>query len=139
MSATDQPDPASQELVKAGAEKIKDEDVQKVVDREGEIYRKFEGRGPLGRFIHDGRLLLDLVKDYWQGRYRQIPYATVAAVAFSLIYIFNPLDLMPDVLPIIGQIDDVAVLGACLFLIEQDLKKYEKWKEAGGTSTEIVP
>ena len=31
-------------------------------------------------------------------------------------------------LPLIGQIDDVAVLGACLILIEQDLHKYKDWK-----------
>jgi len=28
----------------------------------------------------------------------------------SLVYLFSPLDISPDVFPIVGQIDDVAVL-----------------------------
>jgi uncharacterized membrane protein YkvA (DUF1232 family) len=52
----------------------------------------------------------------------------IASVVFTLIYVFNPFDLMPDVLPVIGQLDDVAVMGACLILVEQDLHKYKDWK-----------
>ena len=37
----------------------------------------------------------------------------------------NPFDLVPDMLPVIGQLDDVAVIGACLILVEQDLHKYK--------------
>jgi uncharacterized membrane protein YkvA (DUF1232 family) len=46
-----------------------------------------------------------------------------------LLYVFNPFDLMPDLLPLIGQLDDVAVMSACLMLVEQDLVKYRVWKE----------
>jgi uncharacterized membrane protein YkvA (DUF1232 family) len=34
------------------------------------------------------------------------------------------------VLPVIGQLDDVAVMSASLMLVEQDLLKYKVWKEA---------
>ena len=44
----------------------------------------------------------------------------------------NPFDLVPDVLPLIGQVDDVAVMGACLILVEQDLHKYRNWKSDQG-------
>jgi uncharacterized membrane protein YkvA (DUF1232 family) len=29
---------------------------------------------------------------------------------------------------VIGQLDDVAVMGACLILVEFDLHKYKDWK-----------
>jgi uncharacterized membrane protein YkvA (DUF1232 family) len=62
--------------------------------------------------------------------YRQIPYTIIAAAVFALLYVFNPFDLIPDVLPVIGQLDDVAVMSASLMLVEQDLLKYKVWKEA---------
>ena len=122
-----------QEFVKAGAQKVTDKDIEKVVSKSDEIKKRFAGR-TLGRFIQDAQLLIAIVKDYWSGNYRQIPYGTVAAIVFTLIYVFNPLDLVPDVLPIIGEVDDAAVLAACLMLVEQDLTKYKNWKQAQSPS-----
>jgi uncharacterized membrane protein YkvA (DUF1232 family) len=118
-----------EELIKEGSPKIKDKDIQKVVEKSEDIQKKFRSRGPLQRFIEDARLLVAVIKDYWTGKYRQMPWATVAAIAFTLIYVFNPLDLVPDVLPIVGEIDDAAVFTACLFLIERDLLAYKDWKQ----------
>ena len=123
------PEKPAEEFVKEGAQKVTDKDIEKVVTKSEEIKKKFTVRGPLQRFIEDGRLLIALVKDYRSRVYRQVPYGTIAAVVFTLIYVFNPFDLVPDVLPFIGEIDDAAVVGACLLLIEQDLHKYRDWKE----------
>src|SRR5690242_5903491 len=118
-----------EELIKEGSPRISDKDIQKVVEKSEDIQKKFRSRGPLQRFIEDARLLVAVIKDYWTGKYRQMPWATVAAIAFTLIYVFNPLDLVPDVLPIVGEIDDAAVFTACLFLIERDLLAYKDWKQ----------
>ena len=123
---------AEEEFVKEGAEKITDKDVEKVVTRSEEIKKKFSAKGPLARFIEDGQLLIAIVKDYWSGAYRQIPYGAIASIVFTLIYVLNPFDLVPDMLPLIGQVDDVAVMGACLILVEQDLHKYKDWKQNQG-------
>ena len=125
------PAKADEEFVKEGAEKITDKDVEKVVDKSEEINQKFSSRGPLKRFVEDGKLLIALVKDYRAGGYRQAPFGIIAAIVFSLIYVFNPFDLVPDVLPFIGAVDDATVVGACLILVEQDLKKYRNWLQRG--------
>ncbi len=125
------PTKADEDFIKEGAEKITDRDVEKVVDKSEEINQKFSSRGPLKRFVEDGKLLIALVKDYRAGGYRQAPFGIIAAIVFSLIYVFNPFDLMPDVLPFIGAVDDAAVVGACLLLVEKDLKKYRNWLERG--------
>jgi uncharacterized membrane protein YkvA (DUF1232 family) len=91
--------------------------------------QKFSARGPLKRFVEDGKVLTALVKDWRTGKYRQALYGTIAAVVFGLIYVFNPLDLVPDVLPILGALDDATVIGALLMLVERDLRKYRSWKE----------
>jgi uncharacterized membrane protein YkvA (DUF1232 family) len=119
-----------EELIKEGSPKIQEKDIVKVVDKSEEIQKKFRSRGPLQRFIDDGKLLVAAVRDYWAGRYRRMPWGTVAAVAFTLLYVLNPLDLVPDVLPIIGEVDDAAVVAACLFLLEIDLLQYKQWKDS---------
>ena len=118
----------SEEFVKDGAQNVTEKDMEKVISRSEDIQRKFSAKGPLARFIEDGKLLIAIVKDYWGGAYRHVPYGVIASVVFTLVYVLNPFDLMPDVLPVIGQLDDVAVMSACLMLIEQDLHKYKDWK-----------
>jgi uncharacterized membrane protein YkvA (DUF1232 family) len=118
-----------EEFVKEGAKKMTDKEVKKVVDKSEEIKKKFTIYGPLKRFIEDAKLLIALVKDYWRKSYRQTPFGVIGAIVFSLIYVFNPFDLVPDVLPILGQVDDASVITACLMLIDRDLSKYRKWRD----------
>lgn len=118
-----------EEFVREGAEKVTPQDIQTVTERSEEINKRFSARGPLKRFIEDGRVLTALVRDWRTGKYRQALYGTIAAVVFGLIYVINPLDIIPDVLPILGAIDDATVIGALLMLVERDLKKYRSWKE----------
>lgn len=117
-----------EEFVKEGAQKVTEKDMEKVVTKSEEIEEKFRARGPLKRFIEDYRVLKELIKDYRGGRYRQALYGTVAAAAFALLYVFNPFDLLPDVVPFLGVLDDASVVTACLMLIERDLSKYRNWK-----------
>jgi len=118
-----------EEFVKDGAQNVTEKDVEKVINKSEELQKKFSARGPLARFIEDGQLLIAIVKDYRSKAYRQVPYGVIASIVFALIYVLNPFDLMPDMLPVIGQLDDVAVMGACLILVEQDLHKYKDWKQ----------
>ena len=118
-----------EKLIQDGAQKVTEKDVENVVNKSEEIQRKFSLGGPLQRFVEDGRLLISLVKDYWSGAYRQIPFGVIGAIVFTLIYVFNPLDLVPDVLPVIGQVDDAAVVAACLMFVEYDLRSYQQWKQ----------
>jgi uncharacterized membrane protein YkvA (DUF1232 family) len=118
-----------EEFIKEGAEDVTPRDIETVVERSEDIKKKFSSRGPLKRFIVDSRLLTALVKDWRTGKYRQALYGTIAAVVFGLLYVFNPFDIIPDVLPFIGVLDDATVVGALLMLVERDLHKYRSWKE----------
>jgi uncharacterized membrane protein YkvA (DUF1232 family) len=119
---------ASEQYVKAGAEKVTPKEIEKVVEHADEIRQQFQARGPLKRFIEDGKMLISLLKDYRKGNYRTALVGTIAAAAFALIYVFNPFDLIPDVLPFIGAVDDASIIAACLMMIERDLIKYRDWK-----------
>jgi uncharacterized membrane protein YkvA (DUF1232 family) len=127
-----------EQYVREGAEKISDQDIEQVADHADDIRKQFSARGPLKRFIEDGRMLTALVRDWRSGRYRSALRWTIAAAAFALIYVINPFDIVPDVLPFVGAVDDAAVIAACLMLIERDLYKYRDWKIGQAGSGDIV-
>lgn len=115
-------------FIEKRASKVTESDVEKVVDNSDSIRDKFEHAGPLGRYIGDVKLLISLVKDYWSGEYRSIPWWAMSAVVFTLLYVVSPVDLIPDFIPVIGYMDDAAVLSVCLVLVEQELAGYKQWK-----------
>lgn len=78
------------------------------------------------------KLFIEILRQYQKGEYRQIPWRSVSAIAFTLLYIINPLDFVPDVLPIIGYIDDVSVFMTLISLAEKDLNEFEEWKATQG-------
>jgi uncharacterized membrane protein YkvA (DUF1232 family) len=118
-----------EEYIREGAENVTPKDIQTAAEKSEEINKKFSARGPLKRFIEDGKVLTALIKDWRTGKYRQALHGTIAAVVFGLIYVLNPFDIVPDVLPFFGALDDATVIGALLMLVERDLKKYRSWKE----------
>jgi len=110
------------------AKKIKASDFEKIANKAKDIEKRFRSNTPLHKFLNEGKIFIELIKDYFKGNYKKIPYWALSAVAFSLLYVLNPLDLLPDTIPIIGQIDDATVIGLCVYMVDQEVKKYKKWK-----------
>jgi uncharacterized membrane protein YkvA (DUF1232 family) len=88
--------------------------------------------GLLARLFQNYSLFVPLIKDYWKGSYRDVSAKSIAIFIVALIYIISPIDLISDYLIGLGQIDDVAILGFSLYLLEKELKKYKEWKDSGG-------
>ena len=82
----------------------------------------------LKRIVNDINMLVFLIKDYWTGKYRKIPFKSVAAIILAILYVINPFDLIPDYILGLGQIDDALILLFCLYYIEKDLHRYMEWK-----------
>ncbi len=120
---------AKEELEKK-SKKITDEDVEKVLNKEKEIEDKVRGAGPLKEYIDAVKSMFALLRAYWNGEYREIPWYTIAAIVAALLYVFSPIDLIPDVIPVIGLVDDALVVAACLKLVKQDLADFETWRAA---------
>jgi len=118
----------AEEHLKNAQKNVTEDDLKKVLDKRAEIEEKFKGNGPLGKFVADLKLLFSLVQDYFKGEYRKIPFWTIAAIVAALLYVLNPIDLIPDFIPVVGYVDDALVVAVCLAMVEQDLLKYKDWK-----------
>lgn len=130
---------AAKAQLKREAEKVRKDDLKDLLDHQKAVEEKVKGSGHLRRFTTDVRLMFSLIRDYWRGDYRDIPWKSVAAIAGALLYVLNPIDLIPDFIFIIGFLDDAGVVALCLKLVESDLHRYAAWKErreaAGATTT----
>ena len=110
-------------------EDILDTDLEYLINEEEKLQEKLKDSSHLERFAKDLMLFMSLIKDYYQGNYRDIPYKTISAGVVGLLYTLNPIDIIPDFIPFIGHIDDALVLTFCLKLVEKDLQKYQTWKK----------
>ena len=88
--------------------------------------------GFLARLFQDLKLLIPLIKDYWKGTYRDVSVKSIVIFVVALAYIISPIDLIPDYIPGLGQIDDAVILGLSLYFLEKDLMKYKEWKDRNG-------
>lgn len=118
----------AQGRLQTASDQVRETDLQALLEQQQAIETKVRGSSRLQRFSTDIRLLFAMVHDYWKGRYRQVPWKTVAAAAGALLYVMNPLDAIPDFIFGLGLLDDAGVVALCLKLVESDLHRYAAWK-----------
>jgi len=109
--------------------KVSYNDLKKVIDNQKNIEKKINKNNVFLEFVNDIKVMLLLINDYFAGKYKKTPWWVISAVVFALLYVFNPMDMMPDFVPFIGLIDDLTVLGLCITMIRNDLAKYRAWKD----------
>lgn len=114
---------------KADKNKSLDSNLEYLLGKEDKLKEKLEDSGYLEPFSDDLMLFMSLVKDYYKGDYRKIPFKTISAGVIGALYVLNPIDLIPDSIPFIGHIDDALVLKFCLKQARKDLQKYKEWKQ----------
>lgn len=56
----------------------------------------------------------------------------------SLVYLFSPLDIAPDFIPVIGQLDDITILGLLVAELTQMLSEYMKNRKGNMAAAEGV-
>ena len=74
------------------------------------------------------RVLYSLFKDTVDGKFK-LPPASVAMIGGGLLYFILPVDLIPDFIPVIGYLDDLAVLNTIMNSLNKEIRDYRIWKE----------
>lgn len=82
--------------------------------------------------------MFGLLRDSFSGKYRRRPARTYLALLAGIAYVIMPVDLIPDIIPFVGQIDDLGVLGFCWYMIQKDLAPYRDWLEQAPREVEFT-
>ncbi|MBU4487006.1 MAG: DUF1232 domain-containing protein [Candidatus Delongbacteria bacterium] len=126
------PKEAGKELEKSALEaEILLKDKEKTESTIGDAMKKADSvRGSLERVWHQLQLMFSLVIDYTKGNYKEIPTKSIVLTVGAILYFLMPIDLIPDMIPVFGYLDDIAVIGLVIKQIGIDLEKYEEWKKS---------
>lgn len=106
---------------------VNEAELKDVLSKEEDILEKLIG-GPLAKYLKYVKVMFSLLKDYIAGEYKDTPWSTIAAIVVALLYVYSPIDLIPDFIPFAGLVDDAFIIYLCLSLVENDLEKYQEWK-----------
>jgi len=128
LSDSENGESVTENYVKGKVTKIKEEDVEVVTDNEVAINKKFSETNSLSKYKELGKVLIGMLKDIKNGVYEHVPWFTIATIVMALFYVLNPMDIIPDFIPGLGYIDDMAVLSIGMGWIQSDLHKYLDWK-----------
>ena len=66
--------------------------------------------------------------DALRRKYKVHP-ATLGMIAAGLLYFIMPLDCIPDFTPIVGFLDDLAVITLIINTLQKELLAYRIWKK----------
>jgi curved DNA-binding protein CbpA len=80
--------------------------------------------------LENVRELYALFKDSVKGNY-SLHAANVAMIGGGLLYFILPADLIPDFIPLVGYLDDLAVLTTIMNSLKGEINAYRNWKKTG--------
>ncbi|MDY4674470.1 MAG: DUF1232 domain-containing protein [Treponema sp.] len=96
-----------------------DKDIEDTLKEEEEVYKKARS-GPLAKFKDDLQILFQMLRNK-----ERFSRRTIALILAGIAYIISPLDIVPDLIPVAGLLDDAALLSMILNSISGDIKEYK--------------
>jgi len=85
-------------------------------------------RGPLGRIWSDLQAAVRLTRAWARHEYRDVSRGTIVLILGGLLYLVSPIDAIVDAIPVLGTIDDAAVLGWVLAQVRAELDLFREWE-----------
>jgi uncharacterized membrane protein YkvA (DUF1232 family) len=86
------------------------------------------GKSSIKDIKKDLLLLVRLIKRWSKGEYKDVSKKTILSIIATLLYFVNPIDMIPDILPIIGFADDTAILLYILNLVGHEIDSFKEWE-----------
>lgn len=73
------------------------------------------------------KLLIEMVKDTFAGKYKMNKW-NMSVIVATIIYVISPLDAIPDIVPILGWLDDASIVGYAISKLADEISRYKKFK-----------
>jgi len=71
---------------------------------------------------------LGMINAVAKGKYKVSVQVIITSVA-AILYLISVFDLVPDFIPAVGLLDDIAIVSAAASVCGHDLAKYRKWRD----------
>ncbi len=114
---------------------LKDPAAAMIVLDEAAAKAKKEGK-KIDAIKGDFTNLTQMLKAYFSGNYKKLPWPTLISSVAALLYFINPFDAIPDFILGFGMIDDATVIAFCLRSIKQDLDQFVAFSGGKSSSAE---
>ncbi|HJT45921.1 MAG TPA: YkvA family protein [Chthoniobacterales bacterium] len=72
--------------------------------------------------------MLRLIRAYYRGEYRNVRFANLVLIIGAIIYVLDPLDLIPDWIPGLGFLDDATILAFAVQKTRETLDAFTSWE-----------
>jgi len=93
-----------------------------------EAIRKMGSRKDIaGEILDNLRSSCRLISAWASGAYRDVSLETVILLIAAVIYFLMPIDAIPDVIPVVGFMDDIAVIGFVIASVRGEIEKFRQW------------
>ena len=86
---------------------------------------------PRGPFAETWPYLMAMIRfigAYHQGQYRDISSPNLLVILAAIVYFVSPFDVIPDSVPILGNIDDALVVRLAMKSVSADLDTFMAWE-----------
>jgi len=127
-----------QAVISAGMSLYQNKD--KIADKVSTVYsniygeeKDFDMNEVKGQFTALGRL----AKAYTRGEYRNVSPATFFKIVTAIAYAALGDDLIPDSIPGLGQVDDIAMLSWALGGLVTEIQKFEEWEAKNPVNSDL--
>lgn len=98
-----------------------------------DAYTKASEKNDLGTIAHEAwetlQTLLRLIRASISGEYTGLPTSTVVGAVAVTIYFLSPIDLIPDFIPVLGLLDDVALVAWFSTTIKEEMDRFAEWEK----------
>jgi len=130
MGLTSKQEQQAREQFERDMKNVNEDDVEYASKKGSSTVNDFGDNPPnaLLQLWNDIKLMVALIGDYVSGDYKEVPWNVIAAVTGAIIYFVSPIDVIPDFIPVIGYLDDAAVIALAVEFSRDDLNKYMIWK-----------
>jgi uncharacterized membrane protein YkvA (DUF1232 family) len=85
-------------------------------------------RGPFAETWPYLMAMIRLIRAFHQLEYRDIPAQNLQVIVAAIIYFVSPFDVIPDSVPILGNIDDAFVVRLAMKSVGADLDAFMAWE-----------
>jgi uncharacterized membrane protein YkvA (DUF1232 family) len=97
------------------------------------ISKAASSKASLGEAWEGLLILFRLLRNWITGDYRDVGIDTMLLVMAATLYFVMPIDAVPDFIPALGFIDDVAFILFVLNCVRAELDKFAGWEKTNRT------